>query len=166
MLPVVFDLSRIPVLLAGRGEALAKRRRQLEEYGAVALTVLEGIPAAADIAAHRLVMLAGLPKEEAGRVAQACRTAGRLLNVEDVNELCDFYFTANVRRGDLVISVSTGGHSPTLAQKIRDWIAAQFSEEWEKRVTEIGQLRRQWKSEGRNLSSASHEHIARKQWLA
>ncbi|ATB70853.1 siroheme synthase [Sulfurospirillum diekertiae] len=44
------------------------------------------------------------------------------LNVVDVPELCDFYFSALTRRGDIHVSVSSGGSSPTLAQVIRDKI--------------------------------------------
>lgn len=44
------------------------------------------------------------------------------LNVVDVPELCDFYFSALTRRGDIQVAVSSGGSSPTLAQVIRDKI--------------------------------------------
>ena len=44
------------------------------------------------------------------------------LNVVDVPELCDFYFSALTRRGDIHVAVSSGGSSPTLAQVIRDKI--------------------------------------------
>ncbi len=44
------------------------------------------------------------------------------LNVVDVPELCDFYFSALTRRGDIQVAVSSGGSSPTLAQMIRDKI--------------------------------------------
>jgi uroporphyrin-III C-methyltransferase/precorrin-2 dehydrogenase/sirohydrochlorin ferrochelatase len=35
-----------------------------------------------------------------------------------------------VRRGDLTISVSTGGKAPALAKRLRQTLAAQFGEEW------------------------------------
>jgi len=44
------------------------------------------------------------------------------LNVVDMPELCDFYFSALTRRGDIQVAVSSGGNSPTLAQVIRDKI--------------------------------------------
>jgi len=44
------------------------------------------------------------------------------LNVVDVPELCDFYFSALTRRGDIQVAVSSAGSSPTLAQVIRDKI--------------------------------------------
>ncbi|MDR0587791.1 MAG: uroporphyrinogen-III C-methyltransferase [Burkholderiales bacterium] len=44
------------------------------------------------------------------------------LNCVDVPEYCDFYFGATYRNHDLCVSVSTGGASPSYAQKIRDVI--------------------------------------------
>lgn len=48
---------------------------------------------------------------------------GFLLNVVDKPALCDFYFGAIVRRGNLAVMVSTNGASPTFAQIVRDKIA-------------------------------------------
>lgn len=47
---------------------------------------------------------------------------GYLLNVVDVPKLCDFYFGASVRNGDISVLVSSNGTSPLLAQSIRDKI--------------------------------------------
>lgn len=42
------------------------------------------------------------------------------LNVVDVPELCDFYFSALTQRDDIQVAISSGGSSPSLAQVIRD----------------------------------------------
>ena len=49
---------------------------------------------------------------------------GYLLNVVDVPKLCDFYFGASTRNGDISVLVSSNGTSPILAQSIRDKIKA------------------------------------------
>lgn len=168
MYPIALDLKKIPILLVGTGEMLARRLRQLKEGGATQINVIEGIVPEAEIHKATLVMATGLSRKESEAIAKAARAAGKLVNIEDVNDLCDFYFTANVRRGDLVIAVSTSGASPTLARKIRDWIGIKFGEEWTGRVEEIASLRKQWKNEGKPLQevlSASEDHISKRQWL-
>ena len=67
---------------------------------------------------------------------------GVLCNVVDVPELCDFYYPAVVRRGDLQIAVSTAGQSPSLAQKIRQQLERQFGEGYAAWVKQLGETRR------------------------
>ena len=160
MFPIVLDLTKIPIFLTGQGELLAKRCRMLEEYGAAQF--VDTIEKAA------VVMIAGLPRLQAQEMVAHAHALGKLVNVEDINDLCDFYFTANVRRGDLIIAVSTSGASPTLARKIRDVIAKQFGEEWALRLSEILQLRKAWKAQGKDMKEVvecSERHLAGKKWL-
>jgi len=67
---------------------------------------------------------------------------GVLCNVVDVPQFCDFYYPAVVRRGDLQIAVSTGGQSPSLAQKIRQQLERQFGPAYEQWVAELGETRK------------------------
>lgn len=169
MFPIALDLSRIPVLLVGQGELLQKRLAQLKEAGACNITVIDGGEPGADmITQNNIVMVAGLERAQSEKVASAARAAGKLVNVEDVNDLCDFYFTANIRRGDLLIAVSTGGASPTLARRVRDKIAELFGEEWGARVSELSVLRKDWKASGKSMQDvmrATDAHLKKKGWL-
>jgi precorrin-2 dehydrogenase/sirohydrochlorin ferrochelatase len=67
---------------------------------------------------------------------------GVLCNVVDVPDLCDFYYPAVVRRGDLQIAVSTAGQSPSLAQRIRQQLERQFGEGYAAWVKQLGETRR------------------------
>jgi precorrin-2 dehydrogenase/sirohydrochlorin ferrochelatase len=67
---------------------------------------------------------------------------GTLCNVVDVPDLCDFYYPAVVRRGDLQIAVSTAGQSPSLAQKIRLQLEKQFGPAYAAWVAELGETRK------------------------
>lgn len=67
---------------------------------------------------------------------------GVLCNVVDVPDLCDFFYPAVVRRGDLQIAVSTAGQSPSLAQKIRQQLEKQYGPGYADWVADLGETRK------------------------
>ena len=83
-----------------------------------------------DLGAIFLVISATDDRDVNELVAKEARRQGTLVNVVDVPDLCNFYVNARVRRGDLTISVSTGGASPALAGKIRREIEGVYGEEY------------------------------------
>ena len=76
------------------------------------------------------------------RVYDEAQRRGVLCNVVDVPDLCDFFYPAVVRRGDLQIAISTAGQSPSLAQKIRQQLEKQFGPGYAAWVAELGETRR------------------------
>ena len=76
------------------------------------------------------------------RVYHEAQKRGVLCNVVDVPDLCDFFYPAVVRRGDLQIAVSTAGRSPSLAQKIRQQLEKQFGPGYAAWVAELGETRK------------------------
>jgi len=58
------------------------------------------------------------------------RNAGALVNIEDAKPLCDFHVPSLVRRGDLVMTVSTAGRSPGLARRLRRHLEKLFGDEF------------------------------------
>ena len=76
------------------------------------------------------------------RVYHEAQRRGVLCNVVDVPDLCDFFYPAVVRRGDLQIAVSTSGQSPSLAQKIRQQLEKQFGPGYADWVAELGETRK------------------------
>lgn len=69
--------------------------------------------------------------------------AGILINAVDDPPFCDFYFPSVVRRGDLQIAISTAGHSPALAQRLRKEINAILPLDAGDWLNELGNLRRE-----------------------
>lgn len=53
-----------------------------------------------------------------------------LLNSADDPERCDFQVPATVRRGELLLTVSTGGGSPALSRNVRQQLEVQFGPEY------------------------------------
>lgn len=76
-------------------------------------------------------------------IFEESRKRGVLANVVDVPDLCDFYYPAVVRRGQLQIAVSTAGRSPALAQRIRRELEEQFGDEYGPVLERLGSIREQ-----------------------
>ena len=168
MLPLVF-LPETPVLLAGRGTAFAKRRALLQGAGLTRLAIHDGVPPEAALDGQRLVFGAGLDPAESEWLAAATRARCIPVNIEDVPHLCDLHVPALVRRGDLLLSVSTGGAAPALSAAVRGWLEDQFGEVWADRLQEVAALRAGLRAEGRPPSEIIHavrSHLDAAGWLA
>lgn len=74
-------------------------------------------------------------------IFREAETRGVLANVMDDNAHCHFAAPAVVRRGDLVIAISTGGRSPALARRLREELEERFGPWWEELVDVIGEVR-------------------------
>ncbi|MDA8096586.1 MAG: bifunctional precorrin-2 dehydrogenase/sirohydrochlorin ferrochelatase [Desulforudis sp.] len=74
-------------------------------------------------------------------VARDCTARQILINSVDDPENCTFYVPATVRRGDLVIAISTGGQSPMLARKIRQRLERLYGPLYGRYLELIGEIR-------------------------
>jgi precorrin-2 dehydrogenase/sirohydrochlorin ferrochelatase len=167
MLPLVLNPVNLKVGLAGRGPERDRRAALLAEAGAEARVLPED---ASDelLGSLQVLFVAGLPEGEARDLAVRARGLSVLVNVEDVLPLCDFHVPAIVRRGDLLLTASTGGQVPGLARVLRESLADRFGPEWTLRLKELGMARAKWRSEGlspREVSQHVRELIVRMGWL-
>jgi siroheme synthase-like protein len=147
--PIYLDLNGRDALVVGGGAVAEGKALQLIEAGArvtiVSPELTEALRAAADreeithingsfidenLNGVFLVISATDDRKVNEKVAKAARERGLLCNVVDQPDLCDFITPALVTRGELQISVSTGGGSPTLTQRVKREIAALIGEEY------------------------------------
>ena len=143
MLPLAFDLKDRRTLVLGAGKVGAHKARQLLDVGAkvdvIAERVVADLPtginslllrrfAIGDLERYWLVVSAiGDPVVNDLVVDEALRL--RIwLNVVDDPARSGFFFTALHRVGDVVVSVSTEGSSPALAQVLRNIVARALPE--------------------------------------
>ncbi len=167
MLPLVLNPVNLKTGLAGRGPERDRRAALLAEAGVEVRLLPEPVPDDL-LASLQVLFVAGIPEGEAREIAIRARRLGVLVNVEDVMPLCDFHVPAMVRRGELLLTASTGGHAPGLARVLRETLAAQFGPEWTLRLKELGLARAKWRSQGlspREISQNVREMIARMGWL-
>jgi siroheme synthase-like protein len=73
-----------------------------------------------DIGDAQLIIVAINNKALAAQIKQDALQKNILTNVADNTELCDFYLSAVVKKGNLKIAVSTNGKSPTLAKRLKE----------------------------------------------
>lgn len=184
MLPIVLDIATRRIAVVGRGYAALQRYEYARDAGAEHLSlyvldqdgwachaeaaIYERLPVKADLEGVAIVLIAGLPVEEAARIAAHAHAAGALVNVEDVPSLCDFHVPAIVRRGDLLLTVSTGGKSPGLAQKLKAHLQVQFGPEWTARIRTVTEARARWREEGRakeEITRLTHDLVDSEGWL-
>jgi precorrin-2 dehydrogenase/sirohydrochlorin ferrochelatase len=66
-----------------------------------------------------------------------------LCNIVDDPGRCDFYYPSVVRRGDLQVAISTAGHSPALAQRLRREFESQLEPVYAGWLEELGKIRKE-----------------------
>ncbi len=53
-------------------------------------------------------------------IREEAKQKGILVNVADKPELCDFYLSSIVKKGNLKLAISTNGKSPTVAKRLKE----------------------------------------------
>ena len=161
LFPMFVKLEGRQVLVVGAGKVGEPKIAGLLESGAsIRVVAIEAIPAVHAWARERKIELALRPfsaddlqgaflavvatssRSLNEQIYGAAKRRGVLCNVVDVPDLCDFFYPAVVRRGDLQIAVSTAGQSPSLAQRIRQQLERQFGPAYAAWVAELGETRK------------------------
>lgn len=75
------------------------------------------------------------------RVHADAQRRNLLCNIADRPEICNFILPAVVRRGDLLIAVSTSGKSPAFAKRLRKSLERQFGPEYDTFLQIMGIIR-------------------------
>jgi precorrin-2 dehydrogenase/sirohydrochlorin ferrochelatase len=163
--PVNLNLKNRRCLVVGGGAVAERKVETLLEFGAAVVVVapvltpqlrdladggsIEYVPGTYELSAldDAFLAVAATDDRETNRaVSEDAQRRGILVNVVDDPDLCTFFVPAVVRRGDLVISVSTSGKSPAMARRIREQLEAQFVPEYGELADLLGELREEVKA--------------------
>ena len=147
--PVMLDLARVDCLVVGGGRVAERKVESLLEVGAKVTIIAPRVTdelaklaqaghvqhvrrpySAGDVGPFRLVIAATDDARLNAEVAGEARRAGLLVNVVDCAPESNFIVPAVLRRGELVIAVSTAGASPAQARRIRERFEEEFGPEW------------------------------------
>ncbi|MBN1905080.1 MAG: bifunctional precorrin-2 dehydrogenase/sirohydrochlorin ferrochelatase [Deltaproteobacteria bacterium] len=158
--PIMVDLTGREVLVVGGGSVAGRKILTLIEYGAsVSVVARELSPELKNLVESgrvkylggefslvflkdKFLAIAATDDPELNhRISMAAQAKGMLINAVDQPTDCTFIVPSIIRRGDLVVSVSTSGKSPALAKKIREQLSSQFGPEYELFLRMMGKVR-------------------------
>ncbi len=158
--PILMDLDGKRALVLGGGEVAERKVRTLISFGAVvdvvSLDLSSGLTNLVEEGRVRrvgrefhethldgavLVIAATDDASVNRRVGLAARARGIPVNAVDQPADCTFIVPAVIRRGDLVLAVSTSGRSPALARRIREELEDRFGPEYGDFLTLMGCVR-------------------------
>jgi precorrin-2 dehydrogenase / sirohydrochlorin ferrochelatase len=81
------------------------------------------------------------------QVKADCKARKILANVADTPDLCDFYLSSVVQKGDLKIAISTNGKSPTFAKRFREILEEILPDSLQETLNNLEQIRNKLKGD-------------------
>ncbi len=158
--PIQLQLQGRRGLIVGGGKVAERKALGLRASGASVVVVApEAMPALQALAAKGeiewrrevygtghldgvfLVMACTDNREVNAAVTREAQERNLLVLCADDPEAGNFVSPAKITRGDLMLTVSTGGGSPTLAAVLREGLEAEFGPEWAELTAILGAMR-------------------------
>jgi precorrin-2 dehydrogenase/sirohydrochlorin ferrochelatase len=172
--PVNLVLTGQPCLVVGGGSVAARKVAGLLACGAavrvVATSVAPELRTMAvpveerpyqreDVAGSRLVIAATNDPAVNRAVFEDADAAGIWINSADDPSACTFTLPSVVRRGPIMVTVSTGGHSPALAAWLKTRVEDELGLEYEILLDLLSVARNDMKAAGRSTEEADWRKV-------
>ncbi len=164
LFPIFLKLNQLSVLIVGGGYvAMEKLTAVLNNSPETAITLIstqisDDIKALAllyprliliersyhesDIDDADLVIAAVNDRDVSEQISIDARQKGKLVNVADKPDLCDFYLGSIVQKGSVKIAISTNGKSPTIAKRLKEVLNDMIPAEMEDVLNNIQSIRK------------------------
>lgn len=82
-------------------------------------------------------------REASEAISLEIKSRGILVNVADKPELCDFYLSSVVKKGNLKVAISTNGKSPTIAKRLKETLDEALPAELDQVLDKMQAIRNQ-----------------------
>jgi len=167
--PVLLDLSGKKTVVLGGGRVGQRKIETLLEYGASVYVIARDMtPELQDLLLKGEIKLLGHEFDESfvkdafliviatndrdlnKRVSAFAKESNILVNTVDQPEECSFIVPSIIKKGDLIVAVSTSGKSPALAKMIREELEHRFGIEYRYFLNMMGKLRKELISSGKS----------------
>ena len=158
--PIFLDIRDKKCVIVGGGEVAVRKAERLLDCGAKVLVISPKLtPELAalkekniichiatqysDDLLHGAALVIGATDDEKtnAQISLDARKKGISVNIVDDPQKCDFILPSLVQRGDLAITIGTGGKSPALARHLREELEARYGKEYEIFLNILGNLR-------------------------
>jgi precorrin-2 dehydrogenase/sirohydrochlorin ferrochelatase len=155
--PIYLDVKDKKCIIVGGGKVAYRKVCSLKEAGAEVVVVSpETCPEIANeegltlvkkdydesILDGALLVIAATDNDAVNKKAALdARKRNIIVNVVDRPELCSFIVPSTINRGDLCISISTGGASPAVAKSVREELEVVFGSEYEEYLNLLTKMR-------------------------
>ena len=100
-----------------------------------------------DLKGKDLVILATDNPKLHKKIKKKAKKRHLLTNVADTPQLCDFYLSSVVQKGNLKVAISTNGKSPTLAKRLRENLEDVLPDEIDSLLDRLQEIRNQLKGD-------------------
>ena len=137
--PIIVDVNGARVLVLGEGREAEDKSAALSNCGAMVDRCVAYEPGA--LTGYLLVIAASPDRSRNAEIFAEAERIGVLLNCIDDPPHCRFTFASIVRRGELLIAISTGGACPALAVRLREQFERDFGPEFEEFLVKARSLR-------------------------
>ena len=158
--PIVLEMTGRRCLVIGGGVVAERKIAGLLEVGAEVTVISPEVTPAilnwsknnsiqlegrcyriGDLAGYQLVFVATDDADVNDGVYQEGKSCGVWVNAADDPDHCDFILPAVIRRGELMVAISTGGASPAATRAIREELDDYFTAEHAQLVQVAAEVR-------------------------
>ncbi len=143
--PIFIDLEKFKTLVIGGGEVATRKVQNLLNFDARPKVIAPEVNQKlreiidlynlehekrkyekGDLQGFRLVFVATDDPELDALIKEEAEDTGAIVNFADQPEICNFIVPSYIKRGDLVISISTQGKAPFLSKWLRELLDKKF----------------------------------------
>lgn len=169
--PVFLDVAGKPAVVIGGGSIAAQKVEGLLQAGADVTVIspklspeLQRLVTAGrlahvarnyqngDLQGFALAFVATDDRSVNAEVTAEAREYRVLVNAVDDPPNCDFIMPSIVRKGDIIVAISTSGGSPAMARKLREQMEEFFSEEDAELLALASEVRKELREKGAQVA--------------
>lgn len=156
--PVNINLDNMNILVVGGGKVALRKCENFSDFGKSVTIVspifedgfseLENVKLIKrefeerDLNNINMAIIATNNRKLNAEISDMCRKRNIITNVVDDIDKSNFTVSSYVKRGNLLIGISTGGTSPSLSAKIKRELEEKYGEEYEEYTLILGKLRK------------------------